>query len=164
MQDLTMPVFPNLDIPPSPPASPPANLDSKISTFLTLKKENIHFNARLAASSALKNPSLLSRLIESAGLDERRDQYATTLPHALWNPDDLPGYASVEVLSKIQTDIAQKKEAERKGHQRSFVPAQAKDLTRGTKNGNSTAEGVALDLEGSMIHEEKGLKTRCHED
>ncbi|KAI4157831.1 MAG: hypothetical protein LQ342_007975 [Letrouitia transgressa] len=76
IRNLTLPPIPSLDIPPSPPGSPPPNIERKFENFIELKKQNVHFNQKLASSSALKNPMLLKKLMKSAGLEET-DQYAT---------------------------------------------------------------------------------------
>ncbi|KAI4209640.1 MAG: hypothetical protein LQ351_007440 [Letrouitia transgressa] len=76
MRNLTLPLIPILDIPPSPPGSPPPGIEQKFEHFIELKKQNVHFNHKLASSSALKNPMLLKNLMNSAGLNET-DQYST---------------------------------------------------------------------------------------
>lgn len=96
-----MPAFSRFDIPPSPPGSPPSGIDRKFKHFLELKEQGIHFNQKLANSSALKNPSLLQKLIEFAGLDEQ-DQYNTTLPEDVWNLKGFPQWAYKEELAKSQ--------------------------------------------------------------
>ncbi|KAG8525455.1 uncharacterized protein KY384_009099 [Bacidia gigantensis] len=137
LRTLTLPENPNLDIPPSPPASPPPGNDIKIYQFLKLKAQGVHFNAKLAASSALKNPSLLPKLMAAAGLDEEDGgrcessggrggngvQYATTLSKELWDPDGWPEWAYTEELDKVQEDLRKRREQERVGSERAFVPA-----------------------------------------
>ncbi|KAL9043576.1 MAG: hypothetical protein Q9214_003244, partial [Letrouitia sp. 1 TL-2023] len=70
IRNLTLPPIPSLDIPPSPPGSPRPNIERKFEHFIALKKQNVHFNNKLASSSALKNPMLLKKLMKSAGLEE----------------------------------------------------------------------------------------------
>lgn len=101
-----------LDIPPSPPGSPPSGMDKKFQQFLELKKQGIHFNEKLASSSALKNPSLLKNLMDYAGLDEQ-DQYSTTLSENVWNPKGFPPWAFNEELARSQQEVTKKKEEER---------------------------------------------------
>ncbi|KAL1871057.1 hypothetical protein VTK73DRAFT_2253 [Phialemonium thermophilum] len=79
LRDLTLPAVPNTDIPPSPPASPrPPGLDAlntKLLTFLEMKRRSsseggaVHFNARLASSTALRNPALMDKLLGFIGID-----------------------------------------------------------------------------------------------
>ena len=125
VQQLTLPIHANLEIPPSPPASPLPGLDAKISHFLSLKHQGIHFNTKLAASPALKNPSLLAKLIESAGLNGEgaQDQYASTLPRDLWNPNGFPRDAYRTDLTKLQQEVERRKQKQRKGAEREFVAA-----------------------------------------
>ncbi len=127
VQELTLPIHANLNIPPSPPNSPYPGLDQKISHFLSLKHRGIHFNTKLASNSALKNPSLLAKLIESAGFDEEgaQDQYASTLPRELWDPYGFPVDVYTKDLTKTQQDVEKRKSGERKGAQREFVTAKA---------------------------------------
>jgi hypothetical protein len=125
LRDLTLPTVPNYDIPPSPPGSPVASTDAKFKHFLDLKKQGVHFNQKLANSSALKNPSLMQKLMDFSDIDEA-GQYATTLPKDLWNPDIFPEYAYKEELAKSQQKILKRKEEEKlRGPRESvdFVPA-----------------------------------------
>lgn len=92
---------------------------------MLLKKQGMHFNDKLAGSSALKNPMLLQKLMSSAGLITN-DQYATTLPKDLWDPTALPAWAYKEELAKGQQDITSKKEDENTRRHRDcieFIPA-----------------------------------------
>ncbi|CAO1596605.1 hypothetical protein XANCAGTX0491_000439 [Xanthoria calcicola] len=125
IRNLTLPTVVNLNIPPSPPGSPPPGLSQKFEHFMLLKKQGMHFNDKLAGSSALKNPMLLQKLMSSAGLITN-DQYATTLPKDLWDPTAFPAWAYKEELAKGQQDITSKKEDENTRRQRDcieFVPA-----------------------------------------
>ena len=112
IRNLTLPTNPNLDIPPSPPGSPAPGADQKFAHFLRLKQQGVHFNAKLATSSALKNPSLLPKLMEFAGVKDQQ-QYATTLPVDLWNPERFPDFAYKEELAKSQKEISKRKEEEK---------------------------------------------------
>ncbi len=85
IHDLTLPRISNFSIPPSPP--PPSDPDDiaalsattkKFDKFLELKKKGVHFNARLESSSSLRNPSLLPKLMEFAGVS-LEDSYASTI-------------------------------------------------------------------------------------
>lgn len=105
IRNLTLPTVPNLDIPGSPPGSPPAAMNDKIKRFLELKQQGVHFNEKLASSSSLKNPSLLGKLSVFAGLDPA-DQYATTLPTELWDPQGFPSWAFKDELAKTQEQAA----------------------------------------------------------
>lgn len=69
-------------MPPSPAGSPRPSTTAKIEQFLRLKAQGIHFNEKLAASPALRNPGLLGSLRDFAGIDEDA-QYASTLPDDL---------------------------------------------------------------------------------
>lgn len=112
IRNLTLPTKPNLDIPPSPPGSPAPGADQKFAHFLQLKQQGVHFNAKLATSSALKNPSLLPKLMEFAGV-QNQQQYATTLPADLWDPEGFPDLAYKEELAKSQKEISKRKEEEK---------------------------------------------------
>lgn len=147
IRDMTLPTVPNLNIPPSPPGSPPPGMDAKIKYFLELKKQGIHFNEKLARSSALKNPSLLRKLMVSAGVDEC-DQYDTTLPKNIWDPTGFPAWAYKEELAKSQQDMTKKKEEVRARVQRESI-----DFISATNSGNSSRGGTP----GSGMGQ-KGLK------
>ena len=157
IRNLTLPMNPNLDIPPSPLGSPPSGANQKFAHFLKLKKEGIHFNSKLATSSALKNPSLLPKLMNSAGVEESQ-QYATTLPFDLWDPSRFPEWAYKEGLSTIHQDFTKRKEDDRVKNLRDsieFVSASNPVLpTRGSTPGigsraikGSAAERVMAGLD-----------------
>ena len=110
IHDMTLPPIPNLDIPPSPPGSPDPTANKKFAHFLTLKKQGIHFNDKLASSSSLKNPSLLDKLMDHAGIDERT-QYASSIPQELWDPSSLPSWGFKEELLKSQQEVRRQIEA-----------------------------------------------------
>ncbi|KAJ5736679.1 uncharacterized protein N7483_001804 [Penicillium malachiteum] len=101
IQDMTLPPVPNLDIPPSPPGSPDPAANAKFEHFLSLKKQGVHFNTKLASSSSLKNPSLLMKMMAHAGIDEQ-SQYDTSLPPDVWTTSDLPSWAVKEELFRSQ--------------------------------------------------------------
>ncbi|KAJ5184590.1 hypothetical protein N7491_007539 [Penicillium cf. griseofulvum] len=120
VQDLTLPPVPNLDIPPSPPGSPNPAANAKFEHFLSLKKQGIHFNSKLASSSSLKNPSLLRKMMEHAGINEQ-SQYDTSLPADLWNTSNLPKWGFKEELLRTQQDFRKKLEEKQASGQRSSV-------------------------------------------
>ncbi|KAL2046081.1 hypothetical protein N7G274_001528 [Stereocaulon virgatum] len=136
IRNLTMPTNPNLEIPLSPPGSPNPGADQKFAHFLELKKQGVHFNAKLASSSALKNPSLLPKLMDFAGLDEQQ-QYATTLSAELWNPADFPEWAYKEELLKSQQSVLKKKEQEK-----SKAPREGIDFAGATNSSQPSKGGI----------------------
>ncbi|GAM36852.1 hypothetical protein TCE0_022f06271 [Talaromyces pinophilus] len=114
VQDLTLPPVPNLEIPPSPPGSPDSIASGKTKQFLALKKQGVHFNEKLSASSSLKNPSLFLKLREHTGIDDE-SQYATSLPSDIWDHTSLPAWAYKEELLKMQQAIRSKIEEAKQG-------------------------------------------------
>ncbi|CAD0106155.1 unnamed protein product [Aureobasidium uvarum] len=124
LRDLTMPPVPNFQIPPSPPGSPPPETTTKFARFLDLKKKGTHFNERLYHSSALRNPGLLPKLLDFAGIGQE-DQYATP-----WSQGAVatkfPDWAYGDKLVTAHEKIAKKKEQEKAKNPREtvdFVPA-----------------------------------------
>lgn len=150
IRNLTMPSVPNFDIPPSPPGSPPPGPTAKFARFLELKKQGIHFNEKLERSSALRNPSLLQKLMDFAGISEE-DQYASTLPPEVTVPTSFPAWAYVDQLGKTQQEITKKREAEKAKMQREaidFVPstgsgASSRAATPGSTAGRSVRGSAA---------------------
>ncbi|KAI9766536.1 MAG: hypothetical protein M1840_006494 [Geoglossum simile] len=136
IRDLTLPPVPNLNIPPSPPGSPPLGTTAKFAHFLELKKQGIHFNEKLARSSALKNPSLFHKLMSFAGI-EGQAQYASTLPKEIWDPEAFPNWAYREELAKSQQEITKRLEEERAREQREAI-----DFTSATASGDSSRGGT----------------------
>lgn len=136
LRDLTLPTAPNYDIPSSPPGSPDASTNSKFKHFLELKRQGVHFNEKLAKSSALKNPSLMQKLMEFSGISET-GQYSTILSRNLWDPT-FPGYAYKEELAKSQQSVLKKREDTKTRCQRDaldFVPAGSGQSSRKRKPG-----------------------------
>lgn len=136
VHNLTLPPVPNLDIPPSPPGSPNAAANQKISHFLSLKKQGVHFNEKLAASSSLKNPGLLQKLMDNAGVDEQT-QYATALPTDLWDVSALPSWGFKEELQSSQQEVRRKIEEKRSAGQRESI-----DFVAGGGSGDSSRAGT----------------------
>lgn len=136
IRDLTLPTVPNYDIPSSPPGSPDASANAKFKHFLSLKQQGVHFNEKLAKSSALKNPSLMQKLMAFSGIDEDA-QYATTLPKDLWDPNGFPEYAYKEELAKSQKEIRKKHEEKKARGQRDTV-----DFVPSTASGDSSRSGT----------------------
>ncbi|GFF26226.1 conserved hypothetical protein [Aspergillus udagawae] len=129
IHDLTLPPVANLDIPPSPPGSPEPVANAKFTHFLSLKGQGTHFNEKLANSSSLRNPSLLRKLMDHAGIDEQA-QYNTSLPAELSNPSGLPSWGYKEELLKSQKESNYEVEERRRTGQREtidFVPSVTTD-------------------------------------
>ncbi|KAE8400057.1 nucleophile aminohydrolase [Aspergillus pseudonomiae] len=120
IHDLTLPPVPNLDIPLSPPGSPNSNVNAKFAHFLSLKKQGVHFNEKLAFSASLKNPSLLKKMMEHAGIDDQM-QYFTSLPPEVWNVSGLPRWGFKEELFKSQKKFHQKAEEQWSADQRETI-------------------------------------------
>ena len=149
IRDLTLPTVPNLEIPGSPVGSPPPGMNKKFSHFLELKIQGIHFNEKLARSSALKNPSLLHKLLEFAGVPED-EQYATTLPEEIWNPAGFPAWAYKEDLAKSQQEIHKKREEERLKVQRENIEFVSASVSgQSSRSGTPGSSGVSKGLRGS---------------
>ena len=111
-------------------------MDQKFEHFFSLKKQGVHFNEKLAKSSALKNPSLLQKLMEFAGVDEE-DQYNTTLPENVWNPKGFPAWAFKEELAKSQQEMTKKNEEQRSRLQRESI-----DFVSATNAGEPNRDGT----------------------
>ncbi|APA07205.1 hypothetical protein SS1G_04068 [Sclerotinia sclerotiorum 1980 UF-70] len=167
LRDLTLPTVPNYDIPPSPPGSPVASTNVKFKHFLELKKQGTHFNEKLAKSAALKNPSLMQKLMDFADIDEA-EQYSTTLPKDLWNPAGFPEYAYKEELAKSQQNILKGKEEKKARGQREaldFVPAtNPVDAGRGgaLHTGGINVKGQQSTAERIMAGLDKGRSNSPH--
>ncbi|KAI0972740.1 HCNGP-like protein-domain-containing protein [Xylaria arbuscula] len=141
LRDLTLPAVPDMDIPPSPPGSPSAATSKKFENFLELKKKGVHFNARLADTTSMKNPALADKLMAFVELDHR-DQYRTTLPADLWDPDMLPRYAYKEQLRQSQTECQQAK-ARATGAPVKFAPSEVSSPSNAEDSKTSQASSTA---------------------
>ena len=140
IRNLTMPPVPNFDIPPSPPGSPPLKSTKKFDRFLELKKQSIHFNAKLAESSALRNPTLFQKLMDFAGLDEQ-SQYVTALPDELAVPTKFPAWVYADQLNRKQEEMAKRKAEERKGKPVEFVRASGAEAASSSGGGTPSGSG-----------------------
>lgn len=115
-----MPTVPNFSIPNSPP--PPARnseeaaalaaTTKKFERFLELKKQGVHFNQRLKNTSSLRNPSLLPKLMEFAGVS-KEDSYANTLTGGMEVPGVWPEHFSPENLVKMDERLNRRRMGER---------------------------------------------------
>ncbi|KAJ5678599.1 hypothetical protein N7462_006843 [Penicillium macrosclerotiorum] len=133
VQDLTLPPVPNLDIPPSPPGSPDPAANAKFEHFLSLKNQGVHFNSKLASSSSLRNPSLLMKMMEHAGIDEQA-QYHASLPSELWDITSLPRWGFKDELLKTQQETRWKMEEKKATGQRSSIDFVSGSGTKGKVN------------------------------
>jgi hypothetical protein len=127
---------------------------------LELKRQGIHFNEKLAKSSALKNPSLMQKLMDFADIDDA-GQYGSTLSKELWDPLAFPEWAYKEELAKSQQRVLKKKEEGRTKSQREsldFVPATASgDSSRsGTPGASSGRLGPKSAAERVMAGLDRG--------
>jgi hypothetical protein len=147
-------------------------MTQKINHFLALKQQGVHFNEKLSKSSALKNPSLLGKLMTFAGL-ESDEQYASTLPTELWNPDGFPDWAFKDELGKAQVETVKKREEEiakglRPGVE--FVKASGEDPGRseygymakagGGNAGERVVSGLSRDRERDRGHRRRSRSPR----
>ena len=149
IRDLTLPSRPNLYIPPSPPGSPPPGMNEKFGHFLDLKKQGVHFNEKLARSSALKNPSLLQKLMNFAGIEES-EQYESSISKNIWDVGSFPPWAYKEELAKSQQEIMKKKEEERARIQRESIEfVSASGSGDSSRAGTPATGGTKLGLRGS---------------
>ncbi|EEH47882.2 uncharacterized protein PADG_03966 [Paracoccidioides brasiliensis Pb18] len=172
LRDMTLPPIPNFDIPPSPPGSPDPAANQKFAHFFSLKRQGVHFNEKLASSSSLRNPSLLAKLMEHAGIDGQA-QYATSLPKELWDPvSTLPPWGYKEELLKSQQEVRRKIEEKKASGPREaidFVSAGGGGQSRepatppGGKSRPSAAERVMAGLNrertSSPMNPERGRRT-----
>ncbi|KAF9730574.1 hypothetical protein PMIN06_006557 [Paraphaeosphaeria minitans] len=141
IQNLTLPTVPNLNIPPSPPGSPPRRSTEKFTRFLELKKKGQHFNQRLENSSVVRDPNHSKKLMDFASITDE-DRYASTLPQGLGVPVSWPDWAYGEALNASQKIMITKaKESERSRVPRGsvdFVPAKS-----GTTSGKGSRQIAA---------------------
>lgn len=116
VHSLTLPPVPNVAIPHSPPGSPLPSTSNKVSRFLELKNQGVHYNERLGTSIALRNPNILLSLMDFAGIDKNLGQYANTLPDevAVIPKDGFSMEAYPEALAKAQQAGHKRREDERK--------------------------------------------------
>jgi hypothetical protein len=93
VHSLTLPSVADTDVPPSPPGSPPpglAALNKKFDAFLALKRrQGTHFNARLQASTAARNPAMMDKLLRFVGMETD-----VPPPAAHWVPPPVPAPAA----------------------------------------------------------------------
>lgn len=150
IRSLTLPADPNLDIPPSPPGSPAPGTDQKFAHFLDLKKQGVHFNAKLASSSALKNPSLLPKLMGFAGVNAEK-QYATTLPVDLWDPAGFPEWAYREELAKNQQAVLKRKEEQRTKASRETIEFISANNSEQSSRGGTPGLAFGRGMKGSAV-------------
>ena len=135
-------------------------MEKKFEHFLELKKRGVHFNEKLANSSALKNPSLFQKLMVSSGVDEE-DQYNTTLPLEIWNPKGFPPWAYKEELAKSQQEITKKREEESSRLQRESINfVSATNAEEPIRNGTKGSKASAAERVMAGLHRERTKSTQ----
>lgn len=120
VREFTMPTVANFSIPDSPPppernseeAARLAATTKKFERFLELKKQDVHFNMRLQNSVSLRNPSLLPKLMDFAGIGLEQS-YESTLPIEVSVPAIWPEDCYVENLVRRNERREKKRLAER---------------------------------------------------
>lgn len=110
---LTQATHPMTAMPPSPPGSPNRVLGAKFRRFVELKAKGVHFNEDLARKDAFKNPSLLTVMMDRAGLSGA-SQYSTSLPVEVLDLSAFPTSAFKDELLKDQQAIRAQDEQEKK--------------------------------------------------
>ena len=143
LHSLTMPPIPNMSLPAVPEGSAPEKTNAKFAHFLKLKAQGVHFNEKLASSSALKNPSLFEKLMDFACIEEK-EQWSTTLSKKYWDSDAFPAWAYKSELARRQKELEKESKEGRKAVD--FVPASIHE-----KNG--TESGRNSDVEHSSAAE-----------
>lgn len=165
LRDLTLPTVPNYDIPQSPTGSPVESTNAKFKQFLKLKQRGVHFNEKLVHSAAMRNPSLMQKLLDFAEIDEE-EQYKTSLSNSLWNPAAFPEYAFKEHLAKSQQKILKRKEEEKSNSQREnidFVSASTSNNTsRNATPGLVSRGGTKSAAERIMAGLDQGRSSSPH--
>lgn len=134
-----MPTVPNFHIPDSPPTPVPnseaaadlAATTKKSERFLELKQDGVHFNQRLQNTASLRNPSLLAKLMEFAGIS-KEESYASTLGGGMEIPTIWPAQCYPENLVKINERREKKRLCER----------EKVEFVAGTKSGGSSRTGT----------------------
>ena len=111
---LTAAPHPMTSLPPSPPGSPNAALETKFKQFLELKAKGVHFNQDLARKATFRNPSLLPTLMVRIGLEED-EQYRTSLSQEVWDPSAFPPSVYKEGLLRSQQTLREQEAANKKG-------------------------------------------------
>ena len=135
-------------------------MEKKFEHFVELKKQGVHFNEKLAKSSALKNPSLLQKLMVSAGLEEE-DQYNSTLPVEIWNPKGFPPWAYKEELAKSQQEITKKREEESLRVQRESIDfVSATNTEESVRNGSKGSKASAAERVMAGLDRERTRSTQ----
>ena len=117
-------------------------MNEKFAHFLELKKRGVHFNDKLAKSSALKNPSLLHKLMGFVAIDDQA-QYASTLPKDLWDTTSFPPWAYKEQLARAQQETLKKKEEQKARKQR-----EALDFVSESASATSSRGGTPNSMAG----------------
>lgn len=142
LRAMTLPQHPDLDIPASPLGSPNPAMAAKVSHFLGLKSQGIHFNAKLASAPTLQNPNLLPKLMHAAGITAQGAQYDTSLGTGLWDPQRLIACTSVEEIDQAQRVMLKQRHAATSGKEREFVKAGAAAEGEARLVSRSYREGV----------------------
>lgn len=128
IRNLTLPPFPNLSIPPSPPSSPNPATEAKIASLLALRRAGgPSLNDKLASSRAFANPGLFPQLLKAFGLDEEGAQHAGTLKAGGLDGTGVPEWMFKDGLEKLRREVWEEGERVKKGREKvEFVKERVK--------------------------------------
>ncbi len=105
----------------------------------------VHFNEKLASSSALKNPSLLQQLMSFVALEDQ-DQYDSTISKDWWDVTVFPSWAYKEELAKAQQDMQRRREEENTRKQR-----EALDFVSSSVSASSSRAQTPTTMAGGKV-------------
>ncbi|KAI0642506.1 HCNGP-like protein-domain-containing protein [Trametes meyenii] len=107
-------------IPPEPDMSCDEAIQTKIASFLALKRDPQnprHFNDSLMANRAFRNPHLYAKLVEFVDVDER----TTNFPKDVWDPMDVKEEWYVDRIAEAQKARSQATAASQSSAKRSHI-------------------------------------------
>ena len=139
-RELSMPLVPNFDIAASPPGSPPLGPAKRIKQFLNLQKQGLHFNNSVTEQAGFYNPGAATPLFSHAEL-RQGDEYMTSLDKKWVDATGLPSWAHKDELRKAIERETARREKEKVGVPREFVPATGENGA--VASGGTEANGEA---------------------
>lgn len=85
----------------------------------------------------------MQKLMDFADVSEE-DQYATTLPKDVWDPSAFPKWAYKEELAKSQQQVLKRREEEKLGGPREFVPASGSGESSRSATPSAAPRGASM--------------------
>lgn len=153
----------------SPHILPDERVAAKLAHFHELRKQGITFNATLQANKSIRNPSILSKLVDYVQVNEKKSLF----PETFWDQELVrDGVESLATrITKQQKDTEDARQAQQERGKRSKIQFtssasaslpqnQEREGDRRTESGRTRQNERLVDLDGGRHRDRKRGRSR----